>query len=197
MTFTDRPQRQSHVCVFLKCVCVLSHVLTVSCNQTMNVCTGRSILDMWTAIKMCVSVCDSHNRSAAGEGVFSLMSWIGKRLIFNRWLFSPRCEKAIHQSASVHFYQTTTRRSVSLTNENAKVIHVQLQQTKQTDGKEKEWERERSCRKEKKMMLIMHKGFGFRMFQCSHYQGQSRQHVWPSVLNQFFFCALKLFGLKR
>lgn len=78
------------------------------------------------------------------------MSWIGKRLIFNRWLFPPRCEKAIHQSASVHFYQTTTRRSVSLTNENAKVIHVQLQQTKQTDGKEKEWERERSCRKEKK-----------------------------------------------
>lgn len=86
------------------------------------------------------------------------MSWIGKRLIFNRWLFSPYCEKAIHQSESVHFYQTTTQCLLSLTNENVKVIHVQLKQTKQTDGKEKESEREREkLQKTEKMMLIMHK----------------------------------------
>ncbi len=51
-----RPSTETitRLCVPEVCVCVLSHVLTVSCYQTMNVCTGRSILDMWTAIKMCV-----------------------------------------------------------------------------------------------------------------------------------------------
>lgn len=38
------------------CVCVC-HILTVSCYQTMNVCTGHFILDIETAIKMCVCVC--------------------------------------------------------------------------------------------------------------------------------------------
>lgn len=103
MTFTDHPQRQSHVCLFLKCVCVShSDSFMLPDHERLHWTLHPWHRDSYKNV--CVCLCDSHNRSAAGEGVLSLMSWIGKRLIFNRWLFSPYCEKAIHQSESVHFY---------------------------------------------------------------------------------------------
>jgi len=82
MTFTDHPQRQSHVCLLLHyvsvcvCVCVLTHVLTVSCYQTMNVCSGHSILDIEMAKNVCASVCVTLIIEVQLEKEFSVL-WAG------------------------------------------------------------------------------------------------------------------------
>lgn len=51
------------------CVCIL----TVSCYQTMNVCTGHFILDMETAIKMCVCLCETLVIEVQLEKEFSVL----------------------------------------------------------------------------------------------------------------------------